>query len=183
MFRIWPAVRFVASALCVSVLAMAGPAGSNAMRDIVAASAPQLPVLTNPGHQSHGDSSVSYAEGVLDDAPVGYWRLGETAGTNAADSAGTQAGTLVGGVTPDQPGPLADANPAMLLNGSTGHIRVSSGPALQLAGDLTIEMWMHVSLATRRACPPGPAVAAALAPVLAGHARLPLPAGAGRAIG
>ncbi|MCL5777064.1 carnitine 3-dehydrogenase [Limibaculum sp. FT325] len=45
------------------------------------------------------------------------------------------------------------------------------------------EMLIHVNLGTRRACDPAPEVAARLAPIAAAHAALPLPEGAGRAVG
>jgi len=45
------------------------------------------------------------------------------------------------------------------------------------------QMLIHVSLATRAACDPAPAVAAKLAEIAAAHAALPLPEGAGRAVG
>jgi hypothetical protein len=38
----------------------------------------------------------------------------------------------------------------MLFNGSTGYVRVANSAAVQLAGDLTIELWLNVSLATRQ---------------------------------
>jgi carnitine 3-dehydrogenase len=44
-------------------------------------------------------------------------------------------------------------------------------------------MLIHVNLATRSACEPAPAVAAKLARIAALHAKLPLPEGAGRAVG
>ncbi len=56
------------------------------------------PILANPGDQVNADTSKTYPEGVLADAPLAYWRLGETSGTSAADSAGTNPGTVFGGV-------------------------------------------------------------------------------------
>ena len=44
-------------------------------------------------------------------------------------------------------------------------------------------MLIHVSLATRTACEPAPAVAAKLAEIAAAHAKLPKPDGVGRAVG
>ncbi|SIT83565.1 carnitine 3-dehydrogenase [Yoonia rosea] len=44
-------------------------------------------------------------------------------------------------------------------------------------------MLIHVSLETRRACEPAPALAATLAKVAAAHAALPMPEGAGKAVG
>ncbi|MDT8343872.1 MAG: carnitine 3-dehydrogenase [Thermohalobaculum sp.] len=45
------------------------------------------------------------------------------------------------------------------------------------------QMLIHVSLSTRAACDPAPQVAARLAEVASAHAALPLPDGAGRAVG
>lgn len=45
------------------------------------------------------------------------------------------------------------------------------------------QMLIHVSLSTRAACDPAPQVAARLAEIAAAHAALPLPDGAGRAVG
>jgi len=55
-----------------------------------------------------------------------------------------------------------------------------AGGELKATGE---HMLIHVSLATRRASPPGETVAARLAEVWAAHARLPRPEGAGRAVG
>ena len=44
-------------------------------------------------------------------------------------------------------------------------------------------MQIHVSLETRRACDPLPAVAAVIQKVAAAHALLPKPAGIGKAVG
>src|SRR5207253_9891358 len=90
-----------------------------------------------------------YREGVLSDAPAAYWRLGEASGTVAADVVGGNPGAYAGGVTPNQPGAVADGNRAVLLNGSTGAIQVSN-PTFSLAGDLTIELWLNVTLGGRQ---------------------------------
>jgi carnitine 3-dehydrogenase len=44
-------------------------------------------------------------------------------------------------------------------------------------------MMIHVSLATRKASEPEPAVAATLARVTEAHSTLPVPEGAGKAVG
>ena len=41
----------------------------------------------------------AYQLTVANQLPVSYWRLGETSGTAAADSAGTRTGTYVGNPT------------------------------------------------------------------------------------
>jgi len=58
--------------------------------------------------------------------------------------------------------------------------RMRAGDRLLATGE---HMLIHVSLSTRRACEPGPEVAAALARVAAAHAGLARPEGAGAAVG
>lgn len=66
--------------------------------------------------------SSSYPSLVIADGAVAYWRLGETSGTTAVDVIGGHNGTIIGGVTLNQPAPLADGNTAMAFDGSTGRI-------------------------------------------------------------
>jgi hypothetical protein len=108
----------------------------------------RTPILTNPGDQESSDTA-NYRQAVLTGGPAAYWRLDETAGPTAASSAGTSPGTLFGGATLGQPGALADGT-ALRFDGSTGYVQVANSAALQLAGDLTIELWLNVSLATRQ---------------------------------
>ena len=58
--------------------------------------------------------------------------------------------------------------------------RLTSGERLLATGE---HMLIHVSLTTRAASDPGPAVAARIAEIAAAHARLPAPEGLGRAVG
>ena len=85
----------------------------------------------------------SYSQTVLQDAPVAYWRVGESSGTTAADSAGANTGTYTGGITLGQPGGLsADSNTAVRLDGTTGYVAVPDANALDLGnGPLTYEFW------------------------------------------
>ena len=108
----------------------------------------RAPVLTNPGNQTMADRD-GYLRAVLGDGPSAYWRLDESTGATVADSAGINTASGFGGVTWLQPGALADGNPAALFDGSTGYLRVAN-PTVSLAGNLTIEMWINVSLATRQ---------------------------------
>jgi PKD repeat protein len=100
---------------------------------------------TASGHADLNTASVGgsgYATAVLADGPTGYWRLGESSGTSAADSAGSHAGTINGGVTLGVPGSLSgDPDTAMTLNGSTGYVSVASSTDLNPTGDLTVEAW------------------------------------------
>src|SRR5439155_8794366 len=109
------------------------------------------PILANPGDQVNDDSVRSYRDAVLGDTPVSYWRLEEASGVVvAADSAGVNPGSRSDGVTRAQPGALADGSAAAQFNGATAYVRVPNSAAVQLAGDLTIELWLNVSLAARQ---------------------------------
>ena len=63
--------------------------------------------------------SRSYREAVLATNPVGYWRLGESAGTVARDEMGANDGTKVGAPTLGVPGLLSgDPNTAVTFGGT-----------------------------------------------------------------
>jgi ketosteroid isomerase-like protein len=109
------------------------------------------PVLINPGNQANSDALVSYPQAITSDGAKGYWRLDLPGGTSAQDSIGSNPGTLLGGITLGQAGALADGDAAVQLDATTGYVRVPNAPSLQLAGDLTLELWVKLgSLATRQ---------------------------------
>ena len=87
----------------------------------------------------------TYLGAVQSDSPVGYWRLGESSGTTAADLTGAPSGTYVGGVTLGTPGALvSDPDTAVQLNGSTGYVRVDNRANLNFtSGDFTTEAWVR----------------------------------------
>jgi hypothetical protein len=92
----------------------------------------------------------NYYKSVLGDNPIGYWRLGETAGTTAADSSGrTHTGTYAGtGVTLNQPSSLAgDPDPSVLLAGTSGASGSVSIPAhtdwRPVGGGWSMEAWIR----------------------------------------
>ncbi len=84
-----------------------------------------------------------YAASVLADRPSGYWRLGETAGTTAADSSGnSRTGTISGGVTLGATGAVAgDSNTAIGFDGGTGQVAVADADPLRLNTPFTIELF------------------------------------------
>jgi len=87
----------------------------------------------------YGDASVGLAP---PDRPslVGYWKLDETVGTEAADSAGQNDGTLIGGVTFDNNSVQGKIGGAIELDGTNDYI--SHGLSLpRLAG--TISHWLY----------------------------------------
>jgi PKD repeat protein len=87
---------------------------------------------------------ASYRSLVLADGPVSYWRLGEASGTSAADSAGTNTGSIRGGVTLGAPGALTgDPDTSMSFDGTSGYVSVPNSPGLNLTGDLTVEAWVR----------------------------------------
>jgi len=69
---------------------------------------------------------------------VGYWRLGESAGTSLADSWGTNTGTYFNTPTLGVAGAITgDANTATTFNGSNEYGSV----ARQISNDFSIEFW------------------------------------------
>jgi hypothetical protein len=96
---------------------------------------------------SAGAPALAYRASVLSHSPSGYWRLGESAGTSAADASGNaNTGSYTGGVALAQPGALAaDSDPAAGFNGSSAYVNVPHSPSLALTGDLTLEAWVKPS--------------------------------------
>lgn len=77
---------------------------------------------------------------ILADAPVGYWRLGETSGTSAADASGNgNAGTYEGTYSLNQTSLVGDANPCASFDGGSGRVNCGNPTALQIVGDVTLE--------------------------------------------
>jgi hypothetical protein len=92
---------------------------------------------------------MAYADLILSDAPVAYYRLGESAGTQATDSSGNALhGVYTAGYTLAQTGALSgDSDTAIVLNGSTGYIDLDYkiGLALDGAVGTTVEAWVKVT--------------------------------------
>ena len=90
-----------------------------------------------------GAVRTPYDEVVLADSPVAYWRLGESAGTNLADSANANDMTLQAGTLGDASLILHDADTALLLdltNGEYAYRNIDSG--LNIGDNFTIEAWV-----------------------------------------
>jgi hypothetical protein len=90
-------------------------------------------------------AASAYTAQVASDAPAGYWRLGDAAGsTAAADSSGNgDTGTVEGGVTFGQPGAIASdpGHTAAAFDGSSGFVDLGNPAGLQ-NGNATIEAWI-----------------------------------------
>ena len=89
---------------------------------------------------------MSYDSTILaEPSLVSYWKLNETSGSAAADSANGNPGTYLGGYT------LAGAPPGSLLggstlfNGSTGNVQVPTAANLHPTAALSIEAWVKLT--------------------------------------
>ena len=89
-------------------------------------------------------TGTGYAATVSGDAPVSYWRLGETSGTTAADAMGKHAGTFTNGPTLGQASLLtSDANSSVSFDGVNDEVIVPSAADLQFGTSFTLEAWIR----------------------------------------
>ncbi|MDQ6915143.1 MAG: fibronectin type III domain-containing protein, partial [Actinomycetota bacterium] len=91
--------------------------------------------------------STTYAQEVIADAPVSYWRLGETSGTAAADARNANPGTFLNGTTLGASSLLGSdtANKAASFDGVDDQVRVTSSTSLRLGSPLSLEAWLKPS--------------------------------------
>jgi hypothetical protein len=83
-------------------------------------------------------SGADYATTVLADGPTSYWPLDEASGSVAHDrTASARNGTITGGVTLGQPGPISGAT-AMAFDGTSGYVALGVLPQPQ---EWTVELW------------------------------------------
>jgi serine protease len=83
-----------------------------------------------------------YAQAVIGDNASGYWRLGETSGTVAADSAGSSPG-VYHGATLGQPSLLAsDSNKSASFSGAGQYVGIASTPPISLGVTVSAEAWI-----------------------------------------
>jgi hypothetical protein len=89
------------------------------------------------------NTSFSYREAVLTDEPVGYWRLGETSGSTAADETGANPGTYENGPALGLPGAInGDTDRRLGLDGVDDDVRIPGSASLDVRHQLTFEAWM-----------------------------------------
>jgi hypothetical protein len=92
----------------------------------------------SPTHLSIASGS-GYAQAVLSDGPVGYWRMDAPSGTTELDRSGNgHDGTITGGVTLNQAGALSDGDAAALF--SAGQI---TGALASVPSAYTFEVWVN----------------------------------------
>lgn len=85
-----------------------------------------------------------YRAAVMADSPVGYWRLGERAGTVAKDEVGKHDGEYMGGVTLGTPLQTADGDTAVTFDGTTGRIVIGNAFGFTGSSTFSIESWVHI---------------------------------------
>jgi len=91
----------------------------------------------------HGASSPIYRDAILALNPVGYWRLGETSGTVAADETGNLDGTYIAGATLGQPGAIANANnTAVGLDGIDDYVNIDGYKGVTGTGSRSVSAWI-----------------------------------------
>ena len=98
---------------------------------------------TVPTGGGGGGGGPTYSATVLADAPVAYWRLGETSGTTAVDQKATSPGTYTGSYALGQAGALsADTDTSISVGPSAGYVSVPDDPRFDLGdGPFSIEFW------------------------------------------
>ena len=119
--------------------------------DVLTKHTDQSYTLTTPRQTQYefvGPSQpAGYAAAVLADSPAGYWRLGESSGTSAADAGPNGlTGTYGSGVLLGNIGALQDPSTAASFNG-TGNAKVSAGVTGLPTGTSarTVEAWVNPS--------------------------------------
>jgi hypothetical protein len=92
--------------------------------------------------RAENPTSTSYADVVLADSPVAYYRMGEASGAVIDTMSGT-SGTVSGTVTRDVTGALVVPwdDGAITFNGTTGYVSVADQAQLDLGDTWTIECW------------------------------------------
>lgn len=89
--------------------------------------------------------ATSYAQEVLADTPLAYWRLGEASGSAMVDASGSaRDGTYVGGPTLGAAGAVTDGDTAVSFDGIDDHANVPHGAWMNVA-DLTVEAWIKTT--------------------------------------
>ncbi|MEX2171742.1 MAG: LamG-like jellyroll fold domain-containing protein [Pirellulales bacterium] len=120
----------------------------------------EVEVFNNPDLTPVGfDQPSVYSSTVMADAPVGYWRMGQTAGLGAADDSGNDLAGIYNalstsagpgnlgqpGLRPENGFPgLASDNRAAHLNGTSSHVSIADRAELDISGAVTMEAWIKL---------------------------------------
>jgi hypothetical protein len=95
-------------------------------------------------------TTTFYRELVMSHGPVGYWRLDEASGTNAADETGNNDGTYVGTPVFSAQGVMQDGSgsTSVEFDGSTERVTVPQA-AVDGLTDLSVEAWIDKDASAR----------------------------------
>ena len=98
------------------------------------------------GYAYQWQRCASYRTTVLQDAPVGYWRLGELSGSSVSDSSGhSYTGSYLNGVTLGAQGALSgDPDTAPSLDGVDDYVSVADATGLHVGDTFTLEAWVKL---------------------------------------
>jgi hypothetical protein len=109
-------------------------------------------VVDSGGSSPASAAGTEYRDAVLADGPLAYWRLGESAGSTAADETGGFPATYLGNPGLGGPGLVADADSAPAFDGVDDLVFVPDADAINLqpVATRTIEAWFQVSDVNRR---------------------------------
>ena len=123
----------------VSFQATAGDCSADASTEVTAAMFGAVCPAAGDAEATASPQAAAYAEAILADRPIGYWRFEETSGSIAAAAAG-DAGTYRGGPALSIPG-VVDGSRAVSLDGVDDWIELED---LELAKDFTVEAWVFL---------------------------------------
>ena len=103
---------------------------------------------STPATATTKPAPASYAADVISDAPVSYWRLGETSGTSAADQRAANTGTYLGAPALGSGSLLAadTTNKAVSFDGTNDAVDVLDSNSLDLTSGVTLEAWIKPNL-------------------------------------
>jgi hypothetical protein len=94
-------------------------------------------------HEAEAAAPPTYAQTVMSDSPLSYWRFGESNGTVANDSAGATNGTYFAGFTLGATGAIAnDTNTAVSFDGMSGYAAFGSSFNFTGTSSMSIELWI-----------------------------------------
>lgn len=100
-----------------------------------------------PRFAGQGQLQDNYAREVLQDQPLGFWRLNDWLPFSAFDSSGNgHHGQYVGGVSTNQPGRMLGWLTAPRFDGSSGYVQLPSSVAYGNASGFSIEAWVKPEL-------------------------------------
>jgi hypothetical protein len=92
--------------------------------------------------------TTQYAQVVLADQPLGYWRLDEPVAGKVGDhGVNGLAGQTQGGVLPGVTGATSDGDTAMAFDGSSGYISLGD-PAILQSKQVSVEAWVNTTSQT-----------------------------------